>query len=343
MIASDAAYGRTPEVSHLRYRVESQIRTVMHRYGYQELRLQALEEDVLRGDVSPSLRPDGLPSCVRAVLAMHQPPRRTPERLWFIGPVLWHSPQGPRQTVQFGIVTFNMPTPAIEAELVLLVRDVFRMTGLAHLLSLSVHNLGSWQEQARSGAQRLGVASRQHFAEWTRLLDQLGVRWQPAADPSVGKHYFNHSVFDWRWRDATQEDSLCIGGRCDDLATQLSGRPLSVAGLAIDVEQLMQVLCEHHLSDSRAVPRVSLRAESREQATDLVLLGHALRDQLPGFRIRTLLSGMALDEIPDPVDWRLTLLPDGRLSVWSLAQGPLGILSQPALLQRMQSLSAAGD
>ncbi|TDR73245.1 ATP phosphoribosyltransferase regulatory subunit [Paludibacterium purpuratum] len=339
------SHGTAMEADNLRHWVEAQIRAIMHRYGYQEIRLPALEgaafadeRDVAAVD---RLRPDGLPSCVRAVLAAHAPARRGIERLWFLGPVLWHGPQGPRQTVQFGVVAFNAPGAAIEAELVLLISELWQALGVAPSLELRVGNLGSWQEQHRSAA-RFGLQTRRHFAEFTHLLDSLALPWRPDPHCAAGRGYFNHTVFDWRWRPTPDEPGLCNGGRCDDLASRLSARALPAAGLAIDIERLMACLGHYHRPATQAPPRVTLRAERREQATDLVLLGRTLRARLPGYHIHTLLSGMALDEVPDPADWRLILRRDGLLTVWSRRRGVLGELARDALIALLNNPGADG-
>ncbi|MBV8046744.1 MAG: ATP phosphoribosyltransferase regulatory subunit [Paludibacterium sp.] len=332
------------ETDNLKHWVEARLRGVMHRYGYQEIRLPALEASTpaheSAGTAWDRLRPDGLPSGVRAVLAAHTPARRGIERIWFLRPVLWHGPQGPRQTVEFGVVVFNAPDPAIEAELVLLIRELWRALGLAQKAELTVNNLGSWREQAQDAAGRLGLHSRRHFAEFTRMLDALGQCWLLDADDVAGRGYFNHTVFDWRL--ASDATGVCNGGRCDELASRLLGRPLHAAGLAIDVERLTDLLCRYQPPATQSPPCVVLRAESREQATDLVLFGHTLRARLQGWRIRTQLSSAAPETAAEDADWRLVLRRDGRWTVWSRAEGAVGEQSTDALIDWLSGAQAAG-
>lgn len=322
--------------------LEAQIRLVMHRYGYQEVRLPVLEPAADKeGEAMPAtlLRPDGQPSCLPMLLALHPPARRSSTRLWYLGPVLWHDAEGPQQHVQFGIETFGVAGPEMEVELVLLTRDLLAALHLESQCALQLASLGSWHEQT-TPHRRLGLASRRHFATLTRLLDGLSLPFGLPPQPLPGAGYFSQCALAWHWHHAPHRPGLCLGGRCDDLASRLAGHPLTAVGVSWDVTTLLASLEPLPLTPAHATPLVSLRTESRELATELVLLGQSLRVQLPGYHVRTLLSGMAPDDVPDPVDWRLTLRQDGRLQVWGRRQGSLDDLAVPSVVALLHDLRA---
>lgn len=152
--------------------VEAVLRDLMRAYGYHEIRLPIVESTPLfaraigevtdivekemysfqdRGDESLTLRPEGTAGCVRAVLE-HGLTYNQTQRLWYTGPMFrYERPQKGRyrQFHQFGVETFGMTGPDIDAELILLTARLWKALGLEQAVRLEINSLGETGERAR--------------------------------------------------------------------------------------------------------------------------------------------------------------------------------------------------
>ncbi len=152
-------------------RIESVARGVFHRAGYREIRLPLVEEAALFvrsiGEVTDivekemylfddrngdrlALRPEATAGCVRAVIEHHLG-REGVQRLWYAGPMFRHErPQKGRQRQfhQIGVEVFGIPTPDLEAELLLLTDELWAALGLTGL-TLELNTLGTSGERER--------------------------------------------------------------------------------------------------------------------------------------------------------------------------------------------------
>lgn len=151
--------------------VESVLRDLMRAYGYHEIRLPIVESTPLfaraigevtdivekemysfqdRGSESLTLRPEGTAGCVRAALE-HGLTYNQTQRLWYTGPMFrYERPQKGRyrQFHQFGVETFGMTGPDIDAELILLTARLWRELGLLKAVRLEINSLGEIHERA---------------------------------------------------------------------------------------------------------------------------------------------------------------------------------------------------
>jgi histidyl-tRNA synthetase len=155
-----------PEETPVWQYLEAQLRDLLARYGYSEIRFPILEQTELfkrsigevtdivekemytfedRNGDSLTLRPEGTASCVRACeqngLLYNQV-----QRLWYAGPMFRHErPQKGRlrQFHQVGVETFGMNGPDIDAELIMLSARLWKQLGIDFGLTLELNTLGS--------------------------------------------------------------------------------------------------------------------------------------------------------------------------------------------------------
>lgn len=155
-----------PEETPVWQYLEAQLRDLLGRYGYSEIRFPILEQTELfkrsigevtdivekemytfddRNGDSLTLRPEGTASCVRACeqngLLYNQV-----QRLWYAGPMFRHErPQKGRlrQFHQVGVETFGMNGPDIDAELIMLSARLWQQLGIHSGLTLELNTLGS--------------------------------------------------------------------------------------------------------------------------------------------------------------------------------------------------------
>lgn len=177
--------------------VESRIRDLLHRWGYRNLRTPVVEptalfvrglgevtdivekemfswQDAMNGD-RLTLRPEATAGIVRAINE-HNALYNGPLRIWQMGPMFRHErPQKgrTRQFHQLDVEALGHPGPDVDAELILLLRALWRELGFnedEHLV-LELNSLGQPAErQAHRGAL---IA---HFEAHAERLDAEALR-----------------------------------------------------------------------------------------------------------------------------------------------------------------------
>ncbi|MBF7682318.1 histidine--tRNA ligase [Acinetobacter sp. B5B] len=153
-------------------KLETYLASLMDAYGYQQIRLPIVENtglfkraigdatDIVEKEMytffdkgnppeSLTLRPEGTAGCVRALLE-HNLLRGATPRVWYMGPMFrYEKPQKGRyrQFHQFGVETFGVATPDIEAELILLTARLWKHLGIADKVQLELNTLGEADER----------------------------------------------------------------------------------------------------------------------------------------------------------------------------------------------------
>jgi len=179
-----------PDQSPLWQYFEGQVRALMGRYGYDEIRTPVVEQTALfkrsigevtdivekemytfedRNGDSLTLRPEGTASCVRAAMEQGLLHNQT-QRLWYQGPMFRHErPQKGRyrQFHQVGIETYGLEGPDIDAEVILLSARLWKQLGLDKHVTLELNSLGSID--ARAAYRDLLVA---YFEKHLEVLDE---------------------------------------------------------------------------------------------------------------------------------------------------------------------------
>jgi histidyl-tRNA synthetase len=182
-----------PDDSHRWQAFEAVIRQLMTSYGYKEIRMPLVESTELFsrsiGEVTDivekemytfddrngdklSLRPEGTASCVRAGI-QHGLLYNQIQRLWYNGPMFRHErPQKGRyrQFHQFGVETYGIASPDIDAELILIGARLWKQLGLKGV-RLELNTLGS--NQARNEYKQVLV---EYLNQHRELLDEDSIR-----------------------------------------------------------------------------------------------------------------------------------------------------------------------
>lgn len=170
-----------PDEAQIRRRIEQVWIDAACGFGYEEIRFPLVESTALfqrsigettdivekemytfedRNGESLSLRPEGTAGCVRAAIQHGLTPNRQ-QRLWYLGSFFRHErPQKGRlrQFDQFGVETFGMCGPDIDAEILLLGQQGWQRLGLSPRLVLNT--LGNPDERAAWRGQLVDYFSR---------------------------------------------------------------------------------------------------------------------------------------------------------------------------------------
>jgi histidyl-tRNA synthetase len=158
-----------PDETPLWRQLEDGVRSVLDRYGYQQVRMPIVEMTELfkrsigevtdivekemytfedRNGDSLTLRPEGTAGCVRAALE-HGLLHNQTQRFWYQGPMFRHErPQKGRyrQFHQIGVETFGMAGPDIDLENILITARLWKELGLKGL-ELQLNTLGTPDER----------------------------------------------------------------------------------------------------------------------------------------------------------------------------------------------------
>ena len=152
--------------------LEQQLASLMDAYGYQQIRLPIVEQtglfkraigdatDIVEKEMytffdkgnppeSLTLRPEGTAGCVRAMLE-HNLLRGATPRVWYVGPMFrYEKPQKGRyrQFHQFGVETFGVATPDMDAEVILMTARLWQRMGVADKVQLELNTLGEVDER----------------------------------------------------------------------------------------------------------------------------------------------------------------------------------------------------
>ncbi len=160
----------SPTESPLWQWIEGQVRQILSRYGYSEVRMPIVEStplfaraigevtDVVSkemytfwdNDEQLTLRPEGTAGCVRAAIE-HGWIYNNEQRLWYMGPMFRHErPQKGRyrQFHQAGVEVFGISTPEIDAELIILTARLWKALGIDQHVSLQLNSIGSLEARA---------------------------------------------------------------------------------------------------------------------------------------------------------------------------------------------------
>lgn len=246
-----------PEQSGLWQWVEDNIRQVVASYGYQEIRTPILESTDLfkrsigevtdivekemytfedRNGDSLTLRPENTASTVRAGNE-HGLLYNQQQRLWYMGPMFRHErPQKGRyrQFHQFGIETFGLDGPDIDAEVILLSARLWKVFGISDQVTLELNSLGS--SEARASYKALLVTFlRERVSQLdedsVRRLETNPLRVLDSKNPQVQEAIKGApSLIDHLDEESKQHfDALCE--RLDNLGIKYRVNPKLVRGL----------------------------------------------------------------------------------------------------------------
>ncbi|NOQ76463.1 MAG: histidine--tRNA ligase [Methylococcaceae bacterium] len=179
-----------PEHSSRWQYAEKVIKDVLASYCYLEIRLPIVEKTELfkrsigevtdivekemytfddRNSDSLTLRPEGTAGCLRACLE-HGLLHNQVHRLWYYGPMFRHErPQKGRyrQFYQFGVETFGLAGPDIDAELILLTDRMWKKLGIREKVRLELNTLGTTEERLVYREKLV-----EYFKQHIELLDE---------------------------------------------------------------------------------------------------------------------------------------------------------------------------
>ena len=125
----------------------------------------------------------------------------------------------------------------------------------------------------------LDDATSAHFTRVCSLLDDAGVAYTIDSSLVRGLDYYTSTVFEWKTGKLGAQNTVCAGGRYDDLIERRGGQSSPACGFAMGMERLVELLIEEHNAlqvKSLDVWFISLDMQANQVA---FRLAESLRDQ----------------------------------------------------------------
>jgi len=245
-----------PDESYQWQDFEQIVRDLMAVYGYREIRMPSVESTDLfsrsigevtdivekemytfedrNGDLL-TLRPEGTAGCVRAGI-QHGILHNQVQRLWYMGPMFRHErPQKGRyrQFHQFGVETFGIADPDIDAELIIMTARLWKLLQLEDI-RLELNTLGSNEARAKYRETLLDYlnANRDQLDEDSlRRLDSNPLRILDSKNPEMQSMIQSApSLLDYLDTESA-EDFEQLKQYLDDAGIEYSINPRLVRGL----------------------------------------------------------------------------------------------------------------
>jgi len=90
--------------------------------------------------------------------------------------------------------------------------------------------------------ESLSPENRKHFEGVQRALDAMGIRYEVEPRLVRGFDYYTRTVFQFDSDDLGAQNTICGGGRYDDLVHSLGGQPTPGVGFGLGLERFLIVL-----------------------------------------------------------------------------------------------------
>jgi histidyl-tRNA synthetase len=92
----------------------------------------------------------------------------------------------------------------------------------------------------------LDNVSNDHFRQVCQLLDSAGIAYTIDSSLVRGLDYYTSTVFEWKTGKLGAQNTVCAGGRYDDLVERRGGRSTPACGFAMGMERLVELLIEEN-------------------------------------------------------------------------------------------------
>nr|YP_009313802.1 Histidine-tRNA ligase [Helminthocladia australis]SCW22056.1 Histidine-tRNA ligase [Helminthocladia australis] len=112
--------------------------------------------------------------------------------------------------------------------------------------NLHIQNILS---EAPNLEDHLQIESKKHFEDVQQYLQDLNIKFTLNSKLVRGLDYYNNTVFEIKTQELGAQDTVCGGGRYDNLTKQLGGNAIHAMGWGIGIERLL-LLVQNQVSVS---------------------------------------------------------------------------------------------
>jgi len=136
--------------------------------------------------------------------------------------------------------------------------------------------------------------SKKEFNELTLLLDGTGIDFSINRKLVRGLDYYNQTVYEWKTDQLGAQDTVCGGGRYDNLVEELGGKSCPASGFSIGMERLILLMKETlELNVDNKNIDLFFVCLSKESIQKAIMYSESLREKVSklGIRINMGLEG----------------------------------------------------
>jgi len=136
--------------------------------------------------------------------------------------------------------------------------------------------------------------SAKEFDELTLLLDSAGIDFSINQRLVRGLDYYNQTVYEWKTDQLGAQDTVCGGGRYDNLVEELGGKSCPATGFSIGMERLILLMNETlDLSVENENIYLFFVCLSKESIQKAIMYSESLREKVSelGIKINMGLEG----------------------------------------------------
>ena len=132
----------------------------------------------------------------------------------------------------------------------------------------------------------LDSQSTEHFSKLKEILDHAKIQYDVNSKLVRGLDYYEKTVYEWKTQELGAQDTLCAGGRYDNLVETHGAKSTPAIGFAIGLERLVELSCFEKISDQTPA-HVYLLLSGNNTKKHGLLLAEEIRDKLPNIKIET--------------------------------------------------------
>ena len=132
----------------------------------------------------------------------------------------------------------------------------------------------------------LDSQSTEHFSKLKEMLDHAKIQYDVNSKLVRGLDYYEKTVYEWKTQELGAQDTLCAGGRYDNLVETHGAKSTPAIGFAIGLERLVELSCFEKISD-QTTAHVYLLLSGNNTKKHGLLLAEEIRDKLPNIKIET--------------------------------------------------------
>ena len=136
--------------------------------------------------------------------------------------------------------------------------------------------------------------SKDEFSELMSILEDAGIKFSINTKLVRGLDYYNQTVYEWKSDLLGAQDTICGGGRYDNLVEELGGKPCPATGFSIGMERLILLMKETlELDIENKNIDLFFVCLSKESIQKAIMYSESLREKISkiGIRINMGLEG----------------------------------------------------
>ena len=141
---------------------------------------------------------------------------------------------------------------------------------------------------APSILDHLDSESEDHFNKLKDLLTKSNIDFEVNDRLVRGLDYYNKTVFEWKTKELGAQDTVCGGGRYDNLVDLLGGKDCPAVGFSIGLERLVLLVKEHSKDNASLKTELDCNFICLTEDSVSYALTHAekIREAIPAIKLK---------------------------------------------------------